>query len=474
VRFNRLIVSGVLLSVGNASSALLGFLRNVVIARLISVEDFGIAATFALTLQIIEMSSNLAIDRLLVQSKDGDNADLQATAQAFQFVRGAMGAVIMFMASGFIAKLFDLEYLTWAFQILAIVPLLNAVSHSDITRFQRKMKFSPKVIQDTAPQVLTLVLSAPLAYYFGDYRVVLYLVIIQVFTSIIISHILAERRYKWAWNKAYVRLILSFGWPLLLNSFLMIGIFQADKLIIGSLFNMETLGWFSAAFTLTLVPTLLLTKVAQSFFLPILAKHQNFSTSSQYISIVILLTLVIFGVATAVGFSIAGPAIFLLVFGQKFAAGVSVLALLGLMQAIRVVKMGPMIVSLARAKTKMPMYANFIRSGWLVVALIVALLYRDVNLVIWCGVLAELSAVVYAFYYISKKRLVRVRSMLLSCGISLLLVGGIFYLANGRMDGSRPILEISVSLVTLLVIISGYLYFHPMILRILKLESQSF
>ena len=40
---------GILLTGGSVTVALCSFLRNIIIARLISVEDFGISATFAIT-----------------------------------------------------------------------------------------------------------------------------------------------------------------------------------------------------------------------------------------------------------------------------------------------------------------------------------------------------------------------------------------------------------------------------------------
>ncbi|PHR00360.1 MAG: hypothetical protein COB29_15845 [Sulfitobacter sp.] len=471
---NKLFFSGILLTLGNASGAILGFLRNIVIARLISVEDFGIAATFAIALQIIEMSSNLAIDRLLIQSKDGDQADLQSTAQALQFLRGLFGTTVMFLASGLIANLFGLPHLTWAFQLLSLVHLANSFAHFDITRFQRKLRFGPKAIQDVLPQLLTFLLAAPLAFYFADYRAVLCIIMIQVSLGVLLSHVLAQRKYEWSWNQAHIKTIFSFGWPLFLNTFLMIGIFQADRFIVGSVFNMETLGWFSAAFTLTLVPSTLLAKVLQSFFLPILSKHQSHPANFQYISIAMILILVIAGFATAVGFSVAGPSIFLLIFGEKFAAGAPIIALLGLMQGIRVAKEGPIIIALAKAKTKMPMATNMVRGIWIIAALASAVIYQDIKMLVWCGILAEFSALIYAFYYISNYNLARVKNIFLPSISSLVGTLIIFYLASNNISGMKPIQEIAITIFILVIFIPLFFYLNPIILRMFKIQGKKF
>src|SRR5260370_14054025 len=68
---------GSLLAAGQVASQASSFIRNVIIARIISPADFGIAATFATTLSLMEMISYLAGEKLLVQSPDGDDPRLE-------------------------------------------------------------------------------------------------------------------------------------------------------------------------------------------------------------------------------------------------------------------------------------------------------------------------------------------------------------------------------------------------------------
>ena len=74
-----MIRSGLALAANNTLVGLLAFARNIVIARLVSVEDLGIAGTFATAMAIIEMLSYFALDRLLVQAPDGEEPVLQGT-----------------------------------------------------------------------------------------------------------------------------------------------------------------------------------------------------------------------------------------------------------------------------------------------------------------------------------------------------------------------------------------------------------
>ena len=165
--------SGALLTGGSVVSSVCSFARNIVIARLLSVEDVGIAAIFVITVSLLERMSYIALDRFLVQAADGDDPRVQAVAQAFQAARGVLSAVLLIVLAGPIASLFGVPEVAWAFQVFAIYPLARGFVHLDLARLQREMRFKVVVWSDTLPQLVTLAIAAPLALWLDDYRVVL-------------------------------------------------------------------------------------------------------------------------------------------------------------------------------------------------------------------------------------------------------------------------------------------------------------
>jgi len=396
----RRLTGGLLLSVGNVVSALGSFLRNIIIARLISVEDFGIAATFALTVAMIELCSNLAIDRLLIQAPDGDDEELQATAHAIQLAQGIAGALVLFLIAAPIANLFGIPEVIWAFQLLALVPFIRGLSHLDRCRYQREMRFGPVVLVETGPQVAATLAAIPAAYFAADYTAMLWVVFTQIILLTVISHLVAKRRYSISWRGPLVRRALSFGMPLMLNGFLMFGIFQGDRAIVGATFGMTELGWFGAAFALTLAPTMVIARICQSFFLPQLAKAQDDVRSFSDTANVTMQVCLLGGVLVAVGFAVAGPALIKALYGDRYMAGAAVIGILGIMQGIRVTRAGPTIVSIARGQTTAPLWANFMRTIGLGISLVAV--WQGFGVIgIAIGSLAgEVIALVSALYFI--------------------------------------------------------------------------
>ena len=239
----RLLRGGAWLTAGNALSAGASFLRNIIIARLVSVEDFGIVVLLTLTLAVFETISNLSVDRILIQAPDGDDPKLQATAHALQVVRGVFAGIIVFFAAALIASLLKIPHAAWAFQTLALVPVIRSLIHLDTVRFQREMYYKPTFWVDALPQMVSLILAAPLAYWLRDYSVIIWAMLGQVLTQVIVTHYLASRRYLWVWDRNTVLRILAFCWPLLANGLLMFTIFQGDKALIAFAFSAKVEKW---------------------------------------------------------------------------------------------------------------------------------------------------------------------------------------------------------------------------------------
>jgi O-antigen/teichoic acid export membrane protein len=357
---------------GNAAASLLLLIRNLVVARMIPVADYGIASTFAMVMAIVEMSSALGLQQQIIQSKDGDDPRFQAALQGFQVLRGCMSGLILFVTAGVMARFLGIPEVAWAYQVLALVPVMNALVHFDIHRINRQMRFWPMLLSGIVPALLSLLLVWPFAYWFGNWQIMLWAIIAQAALTVLVSHVLAERPYRLVWDRTIMAGSLRFGWPLLVNAGLMFLVFQGDKLIVGRTMGMTELAIFSMGTTLTLTPTLVLAKSAQNLFLPRLSRvvgTTQFTLTAQQALQAISLSVLGFILATLL---VGGPALNLLL-GPKYADLFPILIWFALVQALRVNKAGPAIVSLALGHTSNAMLANLARVLSLFFAAIVAL-----------------------------------------------------------------------------------------------------
>lgn len=417
---------------GNAAAALLLLARNLIVARLISIEDYGIAATFAIIMAVVEMMSQLGLQQQIVQSEKGDDPRFQAGLQGFQVLRGMIAGVLLFFCAGWIANFLNVPHVAWAYQVLAVVPILNALQHFDIHRLNRQMQFWPMVLTGAVPALVSLMSIWPLYLWFGDYKVMLWAIILQITLMMMVSHLVAERPYKLALNPTIMGSSLRFGWPLLINGILMFAVFNGDKMIVGRMLGMETLAIFAVGVTLTLTPTLVVAKSAQNFFLPQLSKldhtDENGTTRFQHLGLVSLQVNLINGALIVLGVALLGPWLINTLLGAKYAALIPLLLPLAVVQGIRVAKAGSSIVALSVGQTTNAMLANLPRVATL--PMIWIMLQEESGLLAVVGVAAvgEVFGYILSLSLLQRKVGIDVRPLIGSLLSFAFFMGAALYL----------------------------------------------
>ncbi len=383
-----------LLLSSNVLVSVLSLARNLLVARLIPLEDYGVAATFAVILALIQMSSQLGLQQQIVQSKDGDDPHFQAGLQGFHLLRSVLAFGLLLLLGGVFADLMGQPQAALAYHVLAFVPLLRAMQHFDMPRMNRQMNFLPGVMVRTVPMIITLALTWPLAVWLNDYWVMLYLILIQSALSAALSHFFAERRWRVVFDRKIIAGSVKFGWPLLTNNILLFLVFNGDRIIISRELGASTLAIFSMGLTLTLTPTLVFARSAQSFFLPQLSKldvkgagRERFRQLASVVIELVLLASLVF----TLGVTLVGGPIVLFLLGEKYAPLLPFLNLFAISQGLRMLKIGPAIVALSVGRTGNAMIGNSLRLVTLPLVWWVAVTTGDLRVILLLMVAGELA-----------------------------------------------------------------------------------
>lgn len=375
-------------------------LRNVIIARLVTPADFGIAATFALTVVLLEMISNLDADKLLIQAEYGSAPRFQHTAQFVRAARGLLSALILFAAAGPLSHLFGVPQADWAFRCIALVPLIKGFAHADPIRTQRELIFRPTMVVEITTSVLTTLFAVLLGYGLRDYSLMLWVLVVQAVLQFVMSHWVAERPYRWAFDRQYLSSILAFGWPLLVNGLLLFIIFQGDRFVIASAprlfaantYSLHDLGLYSVAFTLAMAPTNAVATVATSLFLPLLARAQNSQADFQRRYVACAQVVSLSAALIAIPLIVGGDWLIDKLYGSTYSGAGILLGWSAVMWALRTVRVAPSLAALAKGDTRNAMFSNIARALALVGVLFAAAWGAPLTWVAACGVAGELLA----------------------------------------------------------------------------------
>lgn len=386
-----------------AVSNVAGFVRNVILAHLLTKADFGIAATLGLVISLFELSAKIGVSRFVVQDPEGNQPEFVAAAHFLQFVTAAIGALLIVASAPLLGHLFGIPDQGWALSSLAILALFRGFEHLDVYRFERELRFGPSTTVDAVSQILITAMAWPVAKWLGDYRAVLVLLIVKGFISCVLTHRAAEYRYRWAMHRTHLMRMLKLGWPLLVNGFLMFGVLNGDQFLVATFFTVSDLGPYAAAAVLVSAPTFFFAKIFSSLSLPIVSKVQADPVmfTRRYHQAISLVT--VFSAACAVGTIVGSESLMRLVYGAKYTGSGQILAWIAAGNAFRIVRMAPALAALSRGDSKNQMVSNLWRSLGLLPALVVAFAQLPVWMIAASALVGEGFACAASFVILSRR-----------------------------------------------------------------------
>ena len=391
----------VLVISGHSLASLLALTRNLIIARLIPLSDYGIATTFMILVSIMEMVSNFGLNQRIVQARDGDDPRLQAALQGFQVFRGTLSALAILLLAEPVARFMNLPEIAWAYRLLALVPLFNAFQSLDAQRLTRQMRFGPMMLTATVPAAVALLAVWPLAAWTQDYQVMLYAILIHAGMIFAMTHLVAERPYRLSLDREQIRRTLAFGWPLLVNSLLLFGVYNGDRVIVGRELGTAELAIFSMGMTLTLTPTLVLAGSMQNVFLPRLSEIDRALPDGEVrfirLASIAVEAYLLVGITLVTGAVLFGPALVQLLLGEKYAALSDLIVWFAVIHGLLMFKGGPSTIALARGRTENALIANLVRVGLIPLAWWVAVTTGSFRGLIFIAIVGEAAGYLVSF-----------------------------------------------------------------------------
>jgi O-antigen/teichoic acid export membrane protein len=386
---------GALLLSGFAAAQACSFARNAIIGHALSRGDFGVAATITMVLQLLEMLSDAGADRLIVQDARGDTAALCGTVHAVMIARGLLIALALYVGAAPAAMFFGIPEASAAFQTIALVPLVKGFMSFDARRAQRRLDNTPVVAIEVIPQAAALLATLPLLALQADYSAVVWLAVLQAVVSFAASRWFAERRYGVVLDRSILSRHVAFGWPIWLSAFPLLAVMQGDRIIVGRLLGMDALAGFTAAFLVTMVPSLVAAKIGHALLMPLLAGAQDQRDVFQDRFRAMCEAAGVASACYLAFFLFAGGALIALAFGPNYQGLQSVAAWLSLMWALRMLQALPGLAVMALGTTTPLFIAGIVRAAALGLALGAALTGLGLEGIAAAGVLGEAASLLY-------------------------------------------------------------------------------
>ena len=369
---SRLFKGTLLLAAGEAVAQISSLATNIILARLLTRSDFGTASLLAMNVSIFELGGRLALENYLIQSEHGADERYLRVVHSFHAGFGVLSAVALAMSAPYVAAFFKAPDVEWALRVVAVVPLLKGLVHLEPAVAIKEFRYGRSVAIDAAPQLMAAVLAWPLAMVWPTYGALALLLVLKQVVATTASHCLARSTYRLGVDRAISARLLAFGGPMLASSLLMMLIFHGDRFAIGVRYSVSELGVYAVAGAMTLMPAAALHKLSGALLLPAMAgakaDHSHFVRRVGAAAEVLSL----FSAAYAVVMVMSGPVLATTIFGSRYSDSGVLISVLGIAQALRLLRAIPTVSAMAQGDSESLMTANAIRAASVVLAFCLA------------------------------------------------------------------------------------------------------
>lgn len=356
-------ISGTLWSATQKFSvSIISFLSNIVLARLLSPDDYGCIGMLSIFIAISNSLIYGGFISALIQSKETTDKDF-STVFYWNFVVALVLYLLLYFFAPYIADYYRIQQLCQVLRVQGIVLIINGFSAIQITILRRNLAFHRLAIFNIIASITAALVAIILAIKgLGVWALVCQQVVLSL-----VNCILLWTRTKWRPSLSFsmdsFRRLFSYGGFLLINEIINTLCDNIQGLLIGKRFNPSIMGYYSQAKKLEEVPTQSISQVVTQVTFPIYSKLQDdksrlFKAVKETLSLMNFINFPLM----ALLYVIAKP-LFIFLYSEKWIDAVpyfQILCIAGLVNCLQSVNY--QVVS-AMGRSKELFYWNFLKRG---------------------------------------------------------------------------------------------------------------
>ena len=250
------------------------FIFGIILARLLSPEDYGLIAMPLIFLALAQCLIDSGFTSAIIRKPSLKEEDL-STAFFFSVIVGIVCYIILFLLSDTIAGFYNVPELSNILRITALATIINPLCIVQQSVLTRKLEFKIQAKISIVSQLLTGVIGLSLAYSgFGVWSLV-----IQQIGGLLLRTILLWIFGKWypktGWSKVSFDYLWGYGSKILLSSILETIYSNIYPFIIGKFYKPADLGNYTRANTFANFPSSNVTTILQKVTFPVLSSIQD-------------------------------------------------------------------------------------------------------------------------------------------------------------------------------------------------------
>ena len=367
----RVMRGGSLLAAGTVVERLARLGRNMLLARIIAPDQFGLMAMVLAVLALFEALTEVGVAQAVIQNTRGTTPEFLNVAWWFGIARGVVVAVVALPLAGPIASFYDMPELAPLLMVAPLSVVFTGLTSPRIYALQREFRFGATLVSIQGAGLVGTIATIGLGLWMQNVWALLWGTILEAFIRFVLSFVVAPFRPSLRWEAQSRRELFRFTRGMAGLSLLTFLIMQADTFVLGRTVTVEALGLYAMAITLAAFPLTIFSKVVQPLVVPILARLQGDMAAMRLMVLRMSRLVWLFGLPMAAVMATVAEPLLLLVYGRpEFSRAAAAFSLYAFFVVAYMASMVTFSVYLAMGRPELQRLFTVVRA-----ALVVVLLY---------------------------------------------------------------------------------------------------
>ncbi len=225
----------------------IGLLSTVILARLLSPEDFGVAAMGMLVIGLLYTFSEFGTSMHLIRVKELDRAHCD-TAWTITLLQHVLIGALIFLLAPIAADYFSEPRVVGVMQVLAVGSIIGGFSSVAVPLIRRELKFDLDFRFSVYKRIIKFAATVTLAFILRDYWALVYGHVIATAAGALLSYVIHPYRPRFSLERAgeYIRFAGSILPMRAANQLRE----MAPKMVIGGMGSSMIMGGFTVSYGL--------------------------------------------------------------------------------------------------------------------------------------------------------------------------------------------------------------------------------
>jgi len=313
--------------IGNVSNYFLTFLIGIVLARLLTPDEFGLIAMVTVFTAISQTFIDSGFSGALIRKKDCTQADY-STVFYYNLIIGISLFLILFLSANAIARFYNKPELINITKVMAINFIINSFGQTQRTILIKKIDFKLKTKISVVASIVSGIIGILMAFTgWGVWSLVF-----RTLSSNILNIVML-----WIWNKWLPSMIFSkksfvelfsFGFKFFISGLINTIYLNVYLLIIGKFFSASDLGYYTRADKFKSLPSSNITGIVSQVSFPALAEIQDDQKKLKEVYKKIIMSTMYLSFTLMMGMAAVSEPMIITLVGEKWAPSIKYLQLL--------------------------------------------------------------------------------------------------------------------------------------------------